>query len=137
MAHPTHRLSERAARLSVAGDPVDDPEAPATVPRRQLRRQAPVLRGLQRTNPARELVDAVVVRELAPVDHAAQRDPGGALGDPETGAPLDDPGARQAGRVHAEEQAADHRPGVERPVEQLDLARPRLHYELDSSVFEV
>ena len=68
---------------------------------------------------AGQLVHAVGGGELAPLDHAAQRDPGRALGHPEQRAPLHEPAARHPGRAHPEQQAPDQRPGRERPVEEL------------------
>ena len=77
----------------------DDAEQPLAVPRRELGREAPVLRaaGGRRTRPGQLVRRRRPRSQLAPLDHPAQRDPGRALGHAEQRAPLHEPAAAHAG----------------------------------------
>ena len=108
---------------------------PVAVPVTGVRIEAPVLRALAGPDPARELVDAVVADELAPLDHPAQRDPRRALRDAEQHAPLHQPGAA-AGAGACRAAGSRYRPGGERPVEER-CREARQYYVLASSVVRV
>src|SRR5207249_4125875 len=84
-----HRVAQRAPLGGAARTALDDREAPITVPPPQAGREAPVLHLSPPADTAREFVHPVDRAQLSPLDHPAQRDPGGALGYAEEIAPLD------------------------------------------------
>ena len=104
LGHRSRRIASRSAAAFGCAS-ARRPPTTADAPRRRPTRAAAGARlqscaALPRAapGPASSYVPSPA-RELAPVDHAAQRDPGGALGDAEQPAPLHEPGARHPRRV--------------------------------------
>ena len=125
------RRAARPARRPTASPALDDAEQPLAVPRRELGREAPVLRGLaapQMARPARRRRRPRVSSPRSTMRLSATRAVPSAT--PNSAHHSTSRPRRHPRRAHAEQQAPDQRPGRQRPVEQLepDARRRRLTF---------